>query len=186
MYWALSIAAAFLLLFAVAMVWGGIHLRHSRKKAQQEIARIDLADIEPLTKECVKVFQQRLGVRLNLNDCEDTAQKLDDAFRDMYKLKGAFARERFYWYFVKPVGACLGDLLRLHARHEWFKEPGQPPGMRLRLLNGESTVSPFEKVMKHSMGGEPGDLLAYVTFAREMDRAADRGDRQDGSETEPS
>ncbi len=125
-----------------------------------------MAEIEALANECVDVFQRKLNVRLDLNDCDDTAQKLDDAFRDIFKLKGAFAQDDFYWHFVKPVGACLGELLRRHAAHEWIKQPDEAPTMRISLKDGFSDVFPFEKVINHAMGGDPSDLVAYVAFAQ--------------------
>jgi len=43
--WLLYIAIGLAVLFAIIMVWGGLHLRQSRKKAELEIKRIELADI---------------------------------------------------------------------------------------------------------------------------------------------
>jgi len=120
------------------------------------------------------VFEKKLGSRLDLGNCDETAQKLDDAFKDGYKLKQAFARDGFYWHFVKPVGACLGELLRLHAGHEWIKEAGEAPQMKVRLKEGESTVYPFDKVFKQLAVGESGDLVAFVEFAKTVDRVAER------------
>ena len=93
-----------------------------------------------------------------------------DAFRDPHKLKRAFARDDFYWYFVKPVGACLGELLRRHAHHQRQKRAGQAPFMEVALRDGQSEVHPFEKVLKQVQGGEAGELMAYVTFGRALAR----------------
>jgi hypothetical protein len=174
MVWVLYIGGGLLALFGLILLWGFLHLRKSKRKAQGEIRRIELADIEPLTRECVDVFHRKLGVRLDLNDCEGTAQKLDDAFRDVYQLKAAFERDDFYWYFVKPVGACLGELLRRHARHEWRRKPGDSAFMEVVLKDGRSEVFPFQKVIKHAQGGDRGDLIAYVAFARTLDVVAEQ------------
>lgn len=177
MIWVLYVGggllALFLALFAVLVVWGFWHMGQSRRKAIEEIRGIELADIDSLTRECVDVFDRKLGVRLDIEDCDTAAQKLDDAFRDRFRLKEAFARDDFYWYFAKPVGALLGELLRRHAKHEWRKKDGEAPSMEVKLKNGHSEVHPFEKVIKHVQWGEPGDLIAYVVFARTIDQAVE-------------
>jgi hypothetical protein len=173
MVWVLSIVGGLVLLFAVLMLWGVLHLRQSRRRALDAVRQIELGEVESLARECVGVFERKLGIRLSLDDCEDAAQKLDDAFLDRYKLKGAFERQDFYWYFAKPVGACLGELLRRHANHQWRKRPGEAPFMEVKLKDGDSQVFPFEKVIKQIESGEPGDLVAYVTFARTVDRLAE-------------
>jgi hypothetical protein len=173
MIWLLYIGGGVLALFAVILVWGLLHVRHSLRTAFREIQGIELTDIESLTNECVAVFKRKLGVRLNLDDCDAAAEKLDAAFRDVTKLKGAFARDDFYWYFVKPVGACLGELLRRHAKHQWRKKAGEAPFMRVKLKDGNSEVFPFEKAIKQSQTGEPGDLIAYVAFARTLEQATE-------------
>jgi hypothetical protein len=174
MIWVLYIGggllALFVALFAVLLIWGFWHMGQSRRKALEVIRGIELADIDSLARECVDVFERKLGVRLDVEDCDATAQKLDDAFRDPTKLKEAFARDDFYWYFAKPVGALLGELLRRHAKHEWRKKDGEAPFMELKLNDGYSEVHPFEKVIKHVQGGEPGDLIAYVEFARTIEQ----------------
>jgi hypothetical protein len=173
MGWVLSVGGGLVLLFLLLLLWGMLHFRQSKRKALDAVRRIELAEIEPLCRECVQVFERKLGVLLNLNDCEDAAQKLDDAFRQPYQLKGAFERPGFYWYFVKPVGACLGELLRRHARHEWRKQAGGAPFMEVTLKGGQSQAFPFEKVIKQVAAGEPGDLVAYVAFARTVEKVAE-------------
>jgi hypothetical protein len=173
MIWLLYIGGGLVALLALLLVWGFVHLSMSRRKAVAEILRIELAEIEPLAKECVAVFQKKLGIVLNPDDCEASAEKLDAALQDRAKLKDAFAKDGFYWYFVKPTGAYLGELLRRHAKHEWRKVPGQAPTMEVKLKGGSSEVFPFDKIIKQSTIGEPGDLIAYVELARHIEAAAD-------------
>jgi hypothetical protein len=172
MTWVLYAGGALVLLFALILFWGWLHLRRSKRRALDAARAIELGEIEALARECVAVFQRQLGVPLDLDNCDDAAEKLDNAFRDAYKLKGAFERPGFYWYFVKPVGAALGELLRRHAKHEWRKKPGEAPYMEVLLKDGHSHVFPFEKVVKQIEEGEPGDLVAYVAFARTVDQVA--------------
>jgi hypothetical protein len=173
MIWLLYIGGGLAALFALLLLVGVLHLMKSRRQAVAEIQRIELADIEPLAKECVDVFKKKLGIVLNPDDCEASAEKLDAALHDRAKIKDAFAKDGFYWYFVKPTGAYLGELLRRHAKHEWRKVQGQPPTMEVQLKGGSSEVSPFEKVIKQTSTGAPGDLIAYVELARHIEAAAD-------------
>lgn len=176
MMWALYIGGGLVALFVLLLVWGFLHLRASQRDAQAEIAKVELADIEPLTRECVEVFQKKLGLVLDLGDADAAAEKLDAALADRAKLKDAFAKEGFYWYFVKPVGAALGEVLRRHAKHEWRKLPGQAPHMEVKLHDGTSEAFPFDKVMKQATTGSPGDIVAYVEFARTVDQVMKEGE----------
>jgi len=174
LWWIGGGLAVLFVLIVLFVSWGIFHGRQSRQQALDEVRRIELVDIGPLADECVAVFQQKLGVQLDLNDCEDTAKKLENALQDSSKLKDAFARDDFYWYFVKPVGACLGELLRRHARHEWRKQPGEVPFMEGALKGGHSEVYPFDKVIMQMQMGEPGDLVAYVAAGRTLDQATEQ------------
>jgi len=178
-------------LFAVIMVWGILHKRQSQRTAAASIRAIELSEIPALAQECVAVFAREFSIQLDLNDVEDAAQKMDDALQDVSKLKDAFAKDDFYWYFVKPVGAFLGELMRIHARHVWIKNPGQTPLMTCALAKAKSgdgdyvvvnedlaivddvssEVHPFDKVLAITAdfgGPEPGDLYAYIVAARAL------------------
>ena len=163
MYWILYIVAALVGLFVLVFVWGLVHLYLSRKRAFAQIETIDLAEIEALAQECVDVFRARLNIELDLDLWEDAAQKLDDVFRNEYQLKEIFAREDFYWYFVKPMG---------HSKFEWRKSAGFAPHMELLLHDGNSEITPFQKILKQVMVGDPGDIVAYVATARSMEKIA--------------
>lgn len=174
MFWVLFIGGVVVSLFGLFVLWGIVLLRRSQDKAFEEIQNIELADIEPLARECIEVFQRELGIHLNMDNCEDAARKLDDAFHDSTRLKAAFERDDYYWRFVEPMGACLGELLRLHAKHEWRKEADEAPYMEVVLRDGSSQTYPFEKVIKQAQGGAPGDIVAYVAFARTIEHAGVR------------
>ena len=159
MYWILYIVAALVGLFVLVFVWGLVHLYLSRKRAFAQIETIDLAEIEALAQECVDVFRARLNIELDLDLWEDAAQKLDDVFRNEYQLK-------------EPMGACLGELIRRHSKFEWRKSAGFAPHMELLLRGGNSEITPFQKILKQVMVGDPGDIVAYVATARSMEKIA--------------
>lgn len=45
--------------------------------------------------------------------------------------------------------------------------------MEIKLKDGDSQVFAFEKVIKQIESGEPGDIVAYVTFSRTIDQVAE-------------
>jgi hypothetical protein len=165
MIWFLYVGGGLIALFVVIMVWGILHIRQSRNKALAEVRKIEIRDMDSLVRQCIEVFDTKLGVQLNLDNCGDAAQKLDDAFQNPSGLKAAFQRDDFYWYFVKPVGACLGELLRRHAGHVWLKKLNEAPHMEAKMKEGQTEVYPFDKVITQISSAEPGDLVAYVMFA---------------------
>jgi hypothetical protein len=171
MIWVLYVGGVLFGLFGLLLVWGLVRLRRGTQMALTKAQEVDVSEIEPLARECVEVFNRELGVQLDLDNCEDAAAKLDAAFLDRHRLKTAFERDDFFWYFAIPVGACLGELLRRHARHEWRKRLGGAPYMVVRLAEGESEVYPFEKAVKQAQEGDAGDLVAYVAFARTLVQA---------------
>jgi hypothetical protein len=173
MIWALYVGGAIFVLIVLFVLWGFLHLRHSMRKAVSELQKVELVDIEPLASECIKTFKEKLGITLDFHDCDDAASKLDGAFQDNYKLKQAFARQDFYWYVVKPVGAFLGELLRRYADHQWRKEPGETPSMVCIFNEGESQLFPFDKVIKQLTTGGQGDIMAYVMSARTIKQFAE-------------
>jgi hypothetical protein len=171
MMWVLYIGGGLVALFLLLLAWGVLRVLAGRRQARAESASIELPEIEPLARECVEVFRKKLGLLLDLENCEAAAEKLDAALADRPKIKDAFEKDGFYWYFVKPVGAALGELLRRHARHEWRKNPGEPPHMEVTIPAGTSETYPFEKIIKQATTGEPGDIIAYVALGRELDQA---------------
>jgi hypothetical protein len=172
MAWLLYIPAAILVAFVLFVLFGVWRLRRGAQQAEMEIRGVALSDLHALVQECVEIFRVKLELPLDLDDFEDSAHKLDTAFHNVYRLKGAFARAGFYWYFVKPVGACIGEILRRHARYEWINEPDTAPSMQRQLRDGQITSYPFEKAIKQANIGRKGDLYAYFVAARGLEDVA--------------
>jgi hypothetical protein len=168
MMWVLSTAGVVTGLFALLLVWGLLRIRQGARAAVAEAQKLSLSDVAPLAREWMDVFRHKLGIHLDPDDCDGAAARLDEAFRTPDRLKTAFARNDLPWYFALPVGACLGELLRRHARHEWRKLPGEAAYLVLRLADGEFEAYPFEKAVKQAQIGGAGDLVAYVIAARAL------------------
>ena len=54
------------------------------------------------------------------------------------------------------------------------KQVGEAPFVEVVLKDGQSEVFPFEKVIKQAQVGDPGDLVAYVAFARTVKQVAEQ------------
>jgi hypothetical protein len=173
-------------IFGVLLVWGLLHQRGSQRVAAEKIKEIELAEIPGLAKECVDVFKNKLGIDLDLNDLENAAEQIDEALQDVSKLKGPFAKDDCYWHFVRTVGAFIGELLRIHAKHVWVKRHGEAPHMECSFSSqslaavsrdlepietGMSETCPFDKVLSIASqlsSSEPGDVYAYIAAAKAL------------------
>ncbi len=163
-------------LIVICIVWGVLHLRHSQQVAAEAISNVSIDDIEPLRQECENVFREAFGASLSLDDYDNSALVLSDRLDDVESLKKAFAKPDFYWYFVLPTGAFLGELLRVHVQGEWH--PSEEGGLELHVpVGSESVVTyPFDKILKQVTVGDRGDIQAYFMSARQLEQAIDQAD----------
>ena len=178
-----AIGAGILLLFAVFLVWGALHLRHSIRGAESAIAAVRLDEIPALRDECIRVFQDAYGDALDLDDFEGAAQILSGRLDDHESLKQPFARDDCYWHFVLPVGAFLGELLRVHANGTWrvaSDEVGGGIELAIPIRDELAQTFPFHKVLKHVTSGDPGDVYAYLMSSLELEKVLDHLEADSG------
>jgi hypothetical protein len=168
-----TVVIVLVVFLVIAAVWGVLHLRHSQKVAVEAIGKLGLDDIGALRAACEAVFKQAFGETLALEDYEGSARLLSARLDKVESLKRAFARPDFYWYFVLPTGAYLGELLRVHVRGQW--QPSAEGGLEIRVPVGDgvATTYPFEKILKQATIGGKGDLYAYLMSATQLERALD-------------
>ncbi len=161
-------------LVAICLVWGYLHLRHSQRVAAEAISNVSLGDIDPLRQECENVFREAFGESLSLDHYEESTRVLSDRLDNVESLKNAFAKPDFYWYFVLPTGAFLGELLRVHVEGEWH--PSEEGGLELHVpVASEFAVTyPFDKILKHVIMGDKGDIQAYFMSARQLEQALEQ------------
>lgn len=166
------IIAAAVGLVALGFVWGLLHLRQSQKRAYEEIAKVELGAISALAHACVAGFKQHFDETLDLDRFEETAQVFSKRLDQHETLKKAFAEEDFYWKFVLPTGAFLGEMLRRHAGARWVAgDDGGGPAMKIPVGDGEATTYPFDKIMKHVTTGDPGDMYAFLKTSLTLEKA---------------
>lgn len=151
-------------LIVLTFFWGVRRLRRSTTEAQAAIAKVTLADIPHLRDECEKIVLEKLSDRLSLDRYEDSARILSSRLDDL-SFKKIFAKDDFWWYFVLPVGAYVGELLRVHAGGEWKASASGGLEMMVPVQDGQATTYPFDKVFKQATAGDKGDLYAYFMSA---------------------
>lgn len=183
MFWFAVVGGGAVALFVVVMVGGILHMRHSIRVAEAAVEAVALDEIPGLRDECVRVFRDAFDEQLDLEDFEATAQILSGRLDQSESLKGAFERPERYWHFVLPVGAFLGELLRVHANGSWRPAPEDLGGLELAipLRDDFAQTFPFHKVIKHVTMGDPGDIYAYLMSSLQLEKVLDRLDAEEDS-----
>jgi hypothetical protein len=157
-------------LFVIFFAAGLLYFRHSLRVAVAAVRKVKLSDVEPLCRECQAVFRDKFAEILDLNDLEGSAKVLSARLNDHASVKRAFAKKGFYWYFVLPIGAFMGELLRIHAKAEWKESEGGGLEMTVPVSNDAATTYPFHKVLKQAVAGDLGDIYAYLTSAKSLEK----------------
>ncbi len=154
-------------LFVAAFLWGFLRILDRKKDARELIMATAKDELPALISECVCVFSEKLGKKLSLDDPETAAHILDNALTRNHQMTTvtAFERPGHKGWFVKPMGAFLGELIRTNAGGRWTES--EEGGLAVVLGNEPDTVilHPFDKIEKQRMFGDPGDLTAYVKVA---------------------
>jgi hypothetical protein len=123
-------------------------------KVRKEICDISVSQIPGLAQECITVFADRLHIGLSLDDAQESLIRIEEAVFEFRQLQEAFAREGFKYYFVKPVGAFLGEVVRIHRQAKWVAEVGCAP----YLTAGDDDIYPFEASLGFAAMGKTGRI----------------------------
>lgn len=161
MHTVLYIVVAVVALFVIFFIWGVARLRKGGTQANDAIRKVHVEDSPRLVAEGKAGLTKAYGVTIDFNDPEAAAKILDGLFVDHMKLKNAFEKDSFYWYFVLPVGALVGEFIRVHTKGVWKEDP-DGLSMDIPVKEGAATCHPFDKVLKQIDQGEKGDLYAYL------------------------
>jgi hypothetical protein len=161
----IAVAAGLLVLAAAAFAWGVARLRRNSAQLQAAIRGLTPEQIPELAGACAHVFASRLGRPLDAGDPLACVKTLDESVSSLACTR-AFARPDLEWAYVLHCGAYLGELLRLHADGRWQVVEGEGPMMLLGEGEAEVRTWPIEKILKHRMQGDPGDLVAYFEVSR--------------------
>ncbi len=162
-YVLISLAGLLIALF----IWGVFRLRKGSAQANEAIRKVRISDLPGLIAEGQAGVARGYGVNLDLNDPDAAAKILDRLFADQMKLKNTFQKDGFYWHFVLPVGALVGEYIRIHANGVW-KESTEGLSMEIPVKDGSATCHPFDKVLKQVAQGEKGDMYAYLLSSRQL------------------
>jgi hypothetical protein len=162
---------ALLALFFVGAIWGVLRLRQGYRVADAMARKVTPAQIDALREECERVFLSAFSETLSLSTLEKSAKILSDRLDKVETLKTAFGKPDFYWYFVLPVGAYIGELIRIHAAGEWLESKDGGLEMRIPVGGDFATTYPLDKVLKQITSGSRGDLYAYLMTATRIEVA---------------
>jgi Negative regulator of septation ring formation len=167
MHTLIYILVAVVVLVLLFFIWGVIRLRKGNYQAIEAIRRVRISDLPGLVAEGKDGLTRAYIRSLDFNDAEAAAKLLDSLFADQRKLKDTFQKEGFYWRFVLPVGALIGEYIRIHAKGVW-KETPEGLCMEIPVKDGTATCHPFDKVLKQVGQAEKGDLYAYLLSSTQL------------------
>jgi len=163
----LYIVIAFVLLIVALFIWGVVRLRKGNAQAAEAIRKVRIEDLVGLVAEGRAGIKKGFGVSIDLSDREAAAKILDSLFTNQMKLKGTFERPGSNWHFVLPVGALVGEFIRIHAKGAWKENP-EGLLMEIPVKDGSATCYPFNKVLKQVSSGEKGDLYAFLLSSTQL------------------
>jgi hypothetical protein len=163
----LIIGLVLLSLIVAGIVWGFKRIKKRQADVDSLILSVSIEQVPELAQECVSVFSEKLGKTLTSDNSEAAALILDEALsaRDQMNSIAAFERPDHWGWFVLPMGAFLGELIKRHANARWI--PAEGGGLAMEIGEGQDTITihPFDKINKQRWNGDKGDLLAYVKIS---------------------
>jgi hypothetical protein len=130
-----------------------------------------VGDVNHLVTEGKERLAKVYSVTIDFADVAGAAKTIDSLFLDRTKLESAFRKPGFDWYFVFPVGALIGEFIRIHAKGVW-KESPQGLMIDIPVKDGAATCYPFEKVLKQVNQGDKGDIYAFLISSTQLSKAA--------------
>lgn len=161
-------------LTAGGFAWGVVRIRRGVAQAAAASCHVGLSQIPELAAEFITSARDRLGVEVALEKPEAAAQAISDLLDTPEKLKPVFGDETFWWRFVLPAGAVLGEYMRRHAGGKWVVGEEGEPMIRIPVGAGDPAETyPFSKVIKQAITGDEGDVYAYLLSSMQLDRIAE-------------
>lgn len=154
-YSIIGIISALLSLIALSTIY-------ERRKTKRELREVKNDDIEQLVQECIRIFREKLGLELDLNDIEGSTATLDENINTS-ALREAFAQKGFDWYFVKLVGAFFGELIQRHRHAGWQQEEDGSLSIWIKDGQDEKTIRPFEMVFEQAFTKKGGVFTSFFT-----------------------
>lgn len=162
---AIGVVVGLSVLLGAGFVWGMVRLKRNARRLNDAIRALTLDEIPQLAGSCAHVYASQLGRPLDAGDPVACVKTLDETVASL-ECATAFARPDLDWAYVLHCGAYLGELLRMHAGGRWQLVEGEGPMMVLGEGEIEVKTWPIEKILKHRMQGDPGDLVAYFEVSR--------------------
>lgn len=171
----LEMLGGVLILTGIIFVAVVIQMRLGIRVAERAIERVRIDEVQSLSQECIAVFANAFDIRLDLDDFEESARALSGQMDQVDMLQKAFAKKDIEWYCVLPLGAFLGELLRVHANGSW--RTAETGGLELLIPAGDESgrIRPFQRVLGHlTAAGAPGSIYADLDASRQLEKPDER------------
>lgn len=140
----------------------------------RELRKVTIHDIEPLTRECIKTFKEKLGLELDPNDLNGSTAILDENINKPV-LRETFAKKDFGWYFAESVGAFLGELISLHRNAGWQEEEDGSLSIWIQDGKEEKTILPFEMVLEQAFIKKGTVFTSFFTHVFPLEETVESG-----------
>jgi len=136
--------------------------RRQIKQALANIALVSLADLRSLALEASRIADERLNLRLRVDDdLEETAGMLDTLLLTA-DAEQSLSSPDFPLYFALPIGAFIGEALRFHSPAEWSSLSEYGPVLSVRSGTSTTQFYPLHSALMHRLQGKEGELKAEI------------------------
>jgi hypothetical protein len=153
---------------AVLLAWAFFRITRRAQDAANSLRGVEIQDIPMLVDECIHVAREKLGVTLDLDDLEGSAENLDYLLEpgQRSRMKMAFEIEGHSGRFALPLGAYVGQLVHRHVQScRWISRQGGGLAMEIPHQSSTIVMYPFDKVLKHAATGQTGEFRTYIYTA---------------------
>lgn len=169
-------------LLFIGAVWGVARIKKRQADLHSLVRSVSAEQVSELAQECVSGFGKSLGKTLAYDNPEASTLILDEAWSQTGRMNcmAAFERPDHRGWFVLPMGAFLGELIKRHVSARWI--PAEGGGLAMVIGEGHATMTihPFDKISKQLWVGDKGDLLAYVKAAIDGPKAMPTANQMTG------
>lgn len=164
MIWKVLIPIVCLAVFV--LIWIILNGRKRFIATDKRIGTITIDEIENLSNECMRVFQEKLGVTLNPDDVDESCKMITQCFsrKRMNKTVAAFLYKKTKYHAHSIfIGAYIGCLLNKHTDARWKYDADGIACLEI-FRNGETiTAYPLDKIFKILfVPGHENTLTKYV------------------------
>jgi len=136
--------------------------RRQIKQALANIAMASLADLRSLALEASRIADERLGIRLRVDDDLEVTAGILDTLLLTPDAEQSLSTPDFPLYFALPMGAFIGEAIRFHSPAEWSSLSEYGPVLSVRSGTATTQFYPLHSAVMHRLQGKEGELKAEI------------------------